>query len=86
MQTAFDSMEVMAEMANYGMKSSITDVGVGALCARTAVDGAYLNVRVNANSITDQNFKTDILAKAEDISKKALAKEKEIITVVNSKL
>ncbi len=86
MQTAFDSMEVMAEMANYGMKSSITDVGVGALCARTAVEGAYLNVRVNANSITDQNFKTDILAKAEDISKKALAKEKEIITVVNSKL
>jgi len=86
MEIAYNSMEVMHEMAKSGMKSSITDVGVGALCARTAVEGAYLNVRVNANSITNIDFKTEILGKAQKIISLAKAKEIEILDVVNSKL
>lgn len=86
METALASMEVMEEMANSGMKSSITDVGVGAACAKTAVLGAFLNVKVNAGSIEDADFKANILAKAAEVMEKATTKETAILKVVESKL
>ncbi|MCA1760527.1 MAG: glutamate formimidoyltransferase, partial [Bacteroidales bacterium] len=48
MQLAHDSLEVMQAMAETGNPNSVSDAGVGALCARTAVEGAYLNVKINA--------------------------------------
>lgn len=86
METAEKSMEVLLEMAKSGMPSSITDVGVGALCAKTAVEGAFLNVRVNAAGISDVNFKTEILQKAQKVAESARKKEEEILQIVNSKL
>ena len=47
------SMEVMVDMAERGNPNSVTDAGVGALCARTAVLGAVMNVRVNAADLKD---------------------------------
>ena len=41
MQTAYNSMEVMQAMLKEGMQSSLSDAGVGILCARTAVVGAF---------------------------------------------
>ena len=54
MQTAHDSMEIMQAMIHDGLPSSLSDAGVGALCARTAVVGAYFNVRINAKDIKDR--------------------------------
>lgn len=86
METSLNSMEVMLEMAKTGLPASISDAGVGVLCARAAVRGAYLNVKINTKDFEDQAFVTDILAKAEEVAQKAEAMEIEIMALVESNL
>lgn len=86
MQTAFQSLEVIQAMAEIGNPNSLSDAGVGALCARTAVYGAYLNVRINAGSLTDKIFTEDILKKAAQFLQETFAKEAEILRLVESKI
>lgn len=86
METAFNSMEVMQAMVKEGLQSSLSDAGVGAICARTAVVGAYFNVRINAKDIKDRAFAESIVKKADKIYYSALAVEKEIIDFVNTKM
>jgi glutamate formiminotransferase/formiminotetrahydrofolate cyclodeaminase len=86
MQTAFQSMEVIQAMAENGNPNSLSDAGVGALCVRTAVYGAYLNVRINAGGLSDKAFAEDILAKASELLQKTLSKEAEILSLVEARL
>ncbi len=86
MQTAHDSMEVMQAMLKDGLQSSLSDSAVGILCAKTAVLGAYFNVRINAKDIKDRDFASDILAKAEAIYKSAARIEQETIAFVDKKM
>jgi len=86
MKTAFESLEVIQAMAEIGNPNSISDAGVGALCARTAVYGAYLNVRINAGGLADKVFAEDILTKAAQILQETLVKEAEILRLVKSKI
>ncbi len=69
-------------MAEIGNPNSISDAGVGALCARSAVIGAYMNVRINATELKDEAFKKEILAKAEKIKNKAIKEEEAILKIV----
>jgi glutamate formiminotransferase/formiminotetrahydrofolate cyclodeaminase len=86
METAYQSMEVMQAMVKDGLPSSLSDAGVGVLCARTAVLGAYFNVRINAKDIKDKKFADNILEKADKIYKNAQRIENEIIAFINSKI
>ena len=86
MQTAFNSMEVMTAMAKEGIQNSLSDAGVGALCARTAVIGAYFNVRINAKDIKDKEFSETILAKAKGIYEQAIALEQEMMQLIDAKI
>ncbi len=86
METACNSMEVMMAMAKEGIQNSLSDAGVGALCARTAVIGAYFNVRINAKDIKDREFASQILSKAAAIYDKAIALEAEMIALIDSKI
>ncbi len=86
METAYDSMEVMMVMAREGLQNSLSDAGVGALCARTAVVGAYFNVRINAKDIKDQSFAEEILSKAKEIYDKTNLLENEMIQLIDSKI
>ena len=86
MQICFDSMEVIKAMAETGNPNSVTDAGVGALCARTAVMGAFLNVKINAAGLTDKNFSAEIILKGNEIENKTQALETEILKLVNSKI
>ncbi|HEY3370970.1 MAG TPA: glutamate formimidoyltransferase [Prolixibacteraceae bacterium] len=86
MQAAFGSMEVIQAMATIGNPNSLSDAGVGALCARTAVYGAYLNVRINAQSLADKAFSGDILSKAKQLLEDTQAKETEILKMVESRI
>lgn len=79
MQTAYAGMEVIKAMVETGNPNSITDAGVGALCARTAVIGAFMNVRINATGYDDKVFVTEIINKGKEIENKAIALEAEII-------
>ncbi|NVK51415.1 MAG: glutamate formimidoyltransferase [Flavobacteriaceae bacterium] len=83
METAYNSMEVMLAMAKEGLQNSLSDAGVGALCARTAVIGAYFNVRINAKDIKDKTFAEDILLKAKDIYNKTIELEQEMMQIID---
>ena len=86
METAYNSMEVMMAMAKEGIQNSLSDAGVGALCARTAVIGAYFNVRINAKDIKDRSFAKEILFKAKEIYDQTNKLEKEMIDLINTKI
>ena len=86
METAYNSMEVMQAMIKDGLPSSLSDAGVGALCARTAVIGAYFNVRINAKDIKDRKFAETVLKKAENIYQSTIQTEREIIDYIDSKM
>ncbi len=86
METAYNSMEVMEAMIEKGLQNSLSDAAVGILCARTAVFGAYFNVRINAKDIKDKEFTKDILAKAKKIYNSTIQKEKDVIDYIDSKM
>ena len=86
METSLQSMDIIQQMAKIGNPNSVTDAGVGALCARTAVIGAFLNVKINCKDFDDTEFVTDILAKGEAVMAKAIAKETEILKITNEKI
>jgi glutamate formiminotransferase/formiminotetrahydrofolate cyclodeaminase len=86
MQKAYNSLELIKAMVETGNPNSVTDAGVGALCARTAVMGAFLNVKINASGLTDKKFVSDILAKGKEIEEKTQTIENEILILVNNKI
>ena len=84
MHAAYESMEVIRAMAEFGNPNSISDAGVGALCARSAVLGAYLNVLINCGSLEDQAFVAQAREEAGQIRAAAVAKEIEILSLVEA--
>ena len=86
MERVFDSFELIKAMAEIGNPNSVTDAGVGALCARSAVMGAYLNVKINASGLKDKAYVENILAKGAEIEAKAKQLEAEIMDIVNAKI
>ena len=86
MSTAYQSMEVMEEMAKKGLPASISDVAVGALSARTAVYGAYYNVLINTSGLKNKEKANQMVSQAKHILSETLQKEKEILKEVESRL
>jgi len=86
MEVSLKSMEVIKAMAEIGNPNSVTDAGVGALCARTAVIGAFMNVKINASGYNDKPYVKDIIAKGEKIEQEAIAIESAVIKIVNDKI
>jgi glutamate formiminotransferase/formiminotetrahydrofolate cyclodeaminase len=86
MQLCYESFDVIHAMAEQGNPNSVSDAGVGALCARSAVMGAFMNVRINAAGYEDKNFVNDIIAKGREVEMRTIAREAEILKVVNAKI
>jgi glutamate formiminotransferase/formiminotetrahydrofolate cyclodeaminase len=86
MKTTLASMEVIRSMAESGNPSSVSDAGVAALCARSAVMGAHLNVKINCSSLNDATVATRLRAEAAEIERVALEAEREILAIVEAKL
>ncbi|MCW5918673.1 MAG: glutamate formimidoyltransferase [Bacteroidetes bacterium] len=86
MKISLQSMELIQAMATNGNPNSVSDAGVGAMCARTAVLGAGLNVRINAAAYSDKTFVETVLKQAAEMENKAIANEKNILDVVNRKI
>ena len=83
MEKSFETMTLLKEMAVKGNPNSVSDAGVGALCALAAVLGAGLNVKINAAGYDDKEYVTKKLSEVAALEKEALAKEHEIIEIVN---
>ena len=86
MKAAYQSMEVIKAMAETGNPNSVTDAGVAALCARTAVLGAFMNVKINASGYNDTTYTAEILNEGNALEKMAIDLEVEIIAIVNAKI
>jgi glutamate formiminotransferase/formiminotetrahydrofolate cyclodeaminase len=86
MQLSYESMSVIEAMAKTGNPNSISDAGVGALCARTAVMGAFLNVKINAKGLTDKKFAGNIVTKGKNIEENARKMEANILSIVRRKI
>lgn len=67
MQTSFEALDLLAAMIEKGNQNSITDAGVGVLCVKTAVRGAYFNVLVNAKELKDRTYAEELVVKAKDL-------------------
>jgi glutamate formiminotransferase / formiminotetrahydrofolate cyclodeaminase len=86
METALHSFNLLLAMASEGNPNSVSDAGVGALCACAAVRGAYLNVKINAASYKDKEFVNLVLAKAQRMEAKAVELEEDVLDIVNTKI
>jgi len=82
METAFATLDLLDAMVKQGNPNSITDAGVGVLCIKTTVQGAYYNVMVNAQGLKDRDFAENIKQKAKHILERTTERATEILQVV----
>jgi glutamate formiminotransferase/formiminotetrahydrofolate cyclodeaminase len=85
MQTTFGAFDLIRAMAEQGNPASASDAGVGALCTRAAVRGAWLNVRTNAAGVKDKAAIADILRDGARMDQDAAVREAEILAIVERK-
>lgn len=86
MEVCVESMGLMRAMAEKGLPASVSDAGVGALCARAGALGGYLNVRINCAGLGDAGFKAEVLTRAEELKAKADALEAEVMAITLGKV
>jgi glutamate formiminotransferase/formiminotetrahydrofolate cyclodeaminase len=86
MQTAYECLPLLKQMAEHGNPNSLSDVGVGALCIKTAVRGAWLNVLINAQGLADKPWADNIVAEAKALLAKNHVACDEIILGIEAKL
>ncbi len=86
MKAAYRVFEVVEAMAAEGNPNSVSDAGVGALAARSAVLGAFLNVRINAAGLKDRAVADALVAEAAEIAKAAEEYEKKVLAIANEKI
>ena len=86
MKTAFDAFDLVDAMVKKGNVNSISDAGVGGLCLKTAIYGAYLNVKINCAGFDDENYVRTVNEEAENILEEAIKKEKAIVKAVEKSI
>ena len=86
METSFACLESIKCMTELGNPNSISDAGVAALCIRTAVMGAFLNVKINCKDLKDKKFVSSILKKGKVIVNDTNRIEAEILELVEKQL
>ncbi|HLP04088.1 MAG TPA: glutamate formimidoyltransferase [Paludibacter sp.] len=86
MQASYNSMDLMLEMAENGNPHSVSDAGIGALAARSAVLGAALNIRNIASGLDDKDYVSVLFDQVNALEKAAIEKENRILEIVNRKI
>ena len=86
MALALESMDVLVKMAEIGNPNSISDAGVGSLCSRSAVMGAYLNVKINAVGLKDQVYARDKIKAGQEMVDQVKLAEEQILKIVDQKI
>lgn len=86
MKVSLKVFDIVRAMAENGNPNSVSDAGVGALAARSAVLGAQLNVKINAAGLKDRDTAEALIAEAAKIAEQAEKLEREVLDIVNSKI
>jgi glutamate formiminotransferase/formiminotetrahydrofolate cyclodeaminase len=82
MEVALGSMDLLRAMVERGNPNSVSDAAVGVLCARAAVMGAFLNVRINVPGLADRKAAAQYVARGEKMQEDAIAREREVLSLV----
>ncbi len=86
METAYGAYPLLEAMIVHGNPNSVTDAGVGALCINIAIQGAWMNVKVNIQGLKDEEFKKEIMAKGWELSKSSLEHFRKYLDIVHSRI
>ncbi len=86
MEKAYESFSLIKTMVEIGNPNSVSDAGVGALCARASVKGCYLNIKINAQDLKNHPDVQPLLEQAEKINTHADELEREIWELVTGKI
>jgi glutamate formiminotransferase/formiminotetrahydrofolate cyclodeaminase len=86
MERACEAFDVLEAMARDGLEASVSDAGVGALCARLAVRGAGLNVRINLPGLKEAAARASYQERAEALDARARQREAEVLDLVEKRL
>ncbi len=86
MELCLQSFSLIEKMATDGNPNSASDAGVGALCARAAVRGAFLNVKINASGLMNKTFAGEVLQKGESMVRQADEWEAKILQIIDKKM
>ncbi|OUQ53164.1 glutamate formimidoyltransferase [Alistipes sp. An116] len=86
MRTAMEVFPIVRAMAAEGNPNSVSDAGVGALAARSAVYGARLNVRINAAGLKDRTKAEALVGEADELAARASELEAEVLELVEQKI
>ena len=86
MKAAVKVFPLVGAMASEGNPNSVSDAGVGALAARSAVLGACLNVKINAAGLKDRATADALVAEAETLAAEAVRREAEVLRIVEQKI
>jgi glutamate formiminotransferase/formiminotetrahydrofolate cyclodeaminase len=78
-EKSFEVFALCAAMIENGNPNSISDAGVGVLCAKAAVTGAYLNVKINASGLEDKTYAAEVTNRAAQFVQKANQLERELL-------
>ena len=82
MKVAYSGFDLIEEMVKEGNPNSVSDAGVGALSIRSAIYGAYMNVRINSVDLKDRTVADKLVAEAQEIYDMTAGREKRIIDAV----
>jgi formiminotetrahydrofolate cyclodeaminase len=77
---AFRVMDFIHIVAKTGNQNAVTDACVAMMCARTAVLGALLNVKINLSSIHDEEFVVRVREEVDILEKRAMEKEEKLLS------
>lgn len=83
MNIAFDTLDLLEDMARQGNPNSISDIGVGTSCIHTAIYGAYLNVLINLKDIKDEAYATTKRDEANALLQTMAERERVILDIVH---
>ena len=86
MELSYEVLSICRAMVETGNPNSVTDAGVGALAARSAVIGAFLNVKINTGDLEDKDYVQKIISDGEALQNNAIKEEQEILKLVNEKI
>jgi glutamate formiminotransferase/formiminotetrahydrofolate cyclodeaminase len=86
MKAALEVFPIVKAMASEGNPASVSDAGVGALAARSAVLGAQMNVRINAAGLADRTAADRLCSEAAEIAALAVEEEAAVLDIVNTKI
>ncbi len=78
-QVSYEILPLAEAVVIRGNSNAVTDGLVAAMLARTAVLSAILNVRINLDSIDDEEFVREYKEKADELENNTLAYEKKIL-------